>query len=98
MIPYKTPSTIRPRTFTLKGRETSITLEAAFWDCLKEIAREHGVRVSELVEWIERRRSRRIKRGRSSAVRLYVLKHYQRKARAQSERLAITSQPFTERI
>jgi predicted DNA-binding ribbon-helix-helix protein len=47
-------STIIKRSVVIDGHKTSISLEDAFWNCLKEIAK-----------------------GRSSAIRLFVLGYYQ---------------------
>jgi predicted DNA-binding ribbon-helix-helix protein len=61
------------RSIVIAGHKTSLSLEAAFWVSLKEIAALEGTPVSQLVN--------RINAGRdhanlSSAVRLYVLDHY----------------------
>ena len=66
-------SSIAKRTIEVDGRKTSITLEPAFWDGLKEIAVGRGVAVSELVSSIN---SEPRPGNLSSAVRVFVLRHY----------------------
>ena len=67
-------SSIAKRTIEVDGRKTSITLEPEFWGGLKEIAVGRGVTVSELVTSIN---SERRDANLSSAVRVFVLRHYQ---------------------
>ena len=61
-------------TIKVDGRTTSISLEPAFWDGLKEIAAGRGVSVSELVTSIN---SEQRHGNLTSAVRVFVLGHYQ---------------------
>jgi predicted DNA-binding ribbon-helix-helix protein len=69
-------SLILKRAITINGRRTSISLEEAFWECLKDIAAHQHLSVPELVSKIASNR----KRGNlSSAVRLFVLDHYQQR-------------------
>jgi predicted DNA-binding ribbon-helix-helix protein len=58
----------------IAGRKTSVSLEDAFWDALKIIAAEREVSVSDLVAAIDAERQAG---NLSSAVRLFVLQHYQ---------------------
>ena len=62
------------RTIRVDGRRACIALEPAFWDGLKEIAAGRGVRVSALVTRIKTERQHV---NLTSAVRLFVLGHYQ---------------------
>ena len=55
------------------GRKTGISLEPEFWDGLKEIAEGRGMSVSELVTSIN---SEDRHGNLSSAVRVFVLRHY----------------------
>lgn len=64
------------RSFTLSGHRTSISLEAAFWEALREIAASDGVALSTLVAHIDAGRG---DAGLSGAVRVWVLDHYRRK-------------------
>jgi predicted DNA-binding ribbon-helix-helix protein len=82
MNPKRRPgkaSPIAKRPIVLAGHKTSITLEDAFWNALKEIAAARNIRVSELVSTIKIKR----KRGSnlSSAIRLFILDYYQRPVR-----------------
>ncbi|MGC2154855.1 MAG: ribbon-helix-helix domain-containing protein [Pseudolabrys sp.] len=63
-------SAIIKRAILIDGHKTSISLEDAFWNGLKEIADAERTTVSELVAKIDETR----KQGNlSSAVRLFVL-------------------------
>jgi predicted DNA-binding ribbon-helix-helix protein len=66
-------STVRKRSIVLSSHKTSVSLEDAFWNALKEIARERGVTVSDLVTIIDADRQHA---NLSSAIRLFVLDHY----------------------
>lgn len=71
------PSRPSKRSFSLSGHRTSISLEAAFWDCLKEAAQEEGLSLTELVGRIDRGRGTA---GLSGAVRVWVLDYYRQRA------------------
>lgn len=77
------------RSFTIRGHRTSISLEAEFWEALKEIAAGEGMTLAALVAAIDEGRGRS---GLSGAVRVYVLAHYRRAAeRPQEDSRAFTS-------
>ena len=64
------------RSVTLSGHRTSVTLEAPFWDALKDIAAERGSSVNELISLIDNKRlaSGGLEGiGLSSAIRVHVL-------------------------
>ena len=61
------------RSFTIAGHSTSISLEAPFWEALKEAAHAEGASIAALVERIDRRRGTA---GLSSAVRVWLLDYY----------------------
>jgi predicted DNA-binding ribbon-helix-helix protein len=65
-------SAIVKRSVSLGGHKTSISLEDAFWNYLKEIAESRGVSVSVIVAEIQAQDRRT---NLSSAIRLYVLEH-----------------------
>jgi len=70
-------STIVKRSIVLAGHKTSVSLEDAFWDGLKDIAKGQRKTLSDLVSSIDTDR----KHGNlSSALRLFVLSHYQAQA------------------
>jgi predicted DNA-binding ribbon-helix-helix protein len=74
-------SPIVKRSIVVAGHKTSVSLEDAFWNGLKEIARARGLTLSELVEAID---SERTQGNLSSALRLLVLGHYQSHIGAQA--------------
>jgi predicted DNA-binding ribbon-helix-helix protein len=63
------------RSFSLRGHLTSISLEAAFWDALKDAAQREGRSLSSLVAEIDAARG---DQGLSGAVRTWVLDYYRR--------------------
>jgi predicted DNA-binding ribbon-helix-helix protein len=62
-------SAIRKRSVTIAGHPTSVSLEAAFWDALKDIAVARGVSINALIEAIDEGRSGNL----SSAIRVFIL-------------------------
>jgi len=70
-------STIVKRTILLAGHKTSVTLEDAFWEGLKNIAKVKRKTLSDLVASIDTDREHA---NLSSAIRLFVLAHYQKSA------------------
>ena len=62
------------RSFTIAGHRTSISLEAAFWEALKAAASEQQMPIARLVARIDD--ARRGGGGLSSAVRVWILRHY----------------------
>jgi predicted DNA-binding ribbon-helix-helix protein len=67
-------SAVVKRSIVIAGHKTSVSLEAAFWTALKDIAASRQQTLSDLVAAIDAER----KQGNlSSAIRLFVLDHYQ---------------------
>lgn len=69
------------RSVTLSGHRTSVTLEAAFWDGLREIADKRGLSVNELISEIDGQRLASgglSGAGLSSAIRIYVLEWFRK--------------------
>jgi predicted DNA-binding ribbon-helix-helix protein len=66
-------SSIVKRSVIIAGHKTSISLEDAFWNGLKEIASRRDQTLSELVSAIN---SSRAHGNLSSAIRLFVLDRY----------------------
>jgi predicted DNA-binding ribbon-helix-helix protein len=58
------------RSFTIKGHRTSISLEAPFWETLRQAAADENTTLSALVAAIDAKRGQA---GLSSAVRVWVL-------------------------
>jgi predicted DNA-binding ribbon-helix-helix protein len=67
----------RKRSLSIAGHRTSVSLEDAFWDALKEIAATEGRSITALVADVD---SRRGSTNLSSALRLHALAHYRRSA------------------
>jgi predicted DNA-binding ribbon-helix-helix protein len=66
-------SRILKRSIVIAGHKTSVSLEDAFWNALKEIASGRDHTLSEVVSAIH---SGRAQGNLSSAIRLFVLDHY----------------------
>ena len=60
------------RSVTVAGHRTSITLESAFWNSLKEIAEQRGQSINILIAEIDRQQPENL----SSALRVFILYHY----------------------
>jgi len=71
---------IARRSIIIGGRKTSVSLEDAFWDCLRGIAKEREETVSDMIATINADRQQG---NLSSVLRLFVLSCY----RDQAERL-----------
>src|SRR5215469_16120170 len=72
-------SPVVKRSIVIAGHKTSISLEDAFWKALKDIAIARRATLSDLVASID---SERQHGNLSSAIRLFVLDHYQSKCMA----------------
>ena len=70
-------STVVKRSIVLAGHKTSVSLEDAFWEGLKDIAKAQRKTLSDLVGGIDIDREHG---NLSSALRLFVLGHYQKRA------------------
>ncbi len=62
---------------TLSGHRTSVSLEEEFWKAFRNIAAERGQPINALAAEIDRERG--LEMGLASAIRLFVLRDYQRK-------------------
>ena len=71
--------TTRPvkHSLTLHGHRTSVSLEASFWEAFRAIAADQGETVNALAARIDA--GRQGDEGLASAIRVFVLQHYQRK-------------------
>jgi predicted DNA-binding ribbon-helix-helix protein len=70
--PMKT--TVFKRSVVVHGHKTSVSLEAEFWDSVREIAAREGLTISELLTRIDRTRG---EGNLSSSIRLFVLQDLQ---------------------
>jgi predicted DNA-binding ribbon-helix-helix protein len=68
-------SLVVTQSVNIKGRHTSVSLESAFWNALKEIAVAQNISAAALVSKID---SEREAANLSSAIRVYILEHYRR--------------------
>jgi predicted DNA-binding ribbon-helix-helix protein len=66
-------SPVVKRSIVIAGHKTSVSLEEAFWNGLKEIAALQRTTLSELAASIDKGR---VEGNLSSAMRLYVLNYY----------------------
>ena len=70
-------SPVVKRSIVVAGHKTSVSLEEAFWNGMKEISSARGMTLSELVGEIDGQR----KQGNlSSAIRLFVLDNFRERA------------------
>lgn len=74
-------SPIVKRSVTIAGRKTSVSLEAAFWMSMKDIAAARGASLTDLVGELAERRGRG---NLSSTIRTFVLEHYRREVQPTS--------------
>ena len=70
----------KKHSIVIAGRKTSVSLEDLFWNGLREIAERRKLTVPALVHAIDQDRQHA---NLSSAVRMFVLRHYQEMADAQ---------------
>lgn len=66
-------SAIIKRSVVLDGHKTSVSLENEFWEGLREIAEAQKTNLSNLVRQVDRDRNGG---NLSSAIRVYVFKHF----------------------
>lgn len=66
------------RSFSIKGHRTSISIEAPFWDALRQAAAQEGMALAALVAQIDANRG---EAGLSSAVRVWVLDYFRKGAK-----------------
>ena len=70
-------SPVVKRSIVVAGHKTSVSLEEAFWNGMKEISNLRDMTLSELVGEID---SNRQQGNLSSAIRLFVLAYYRTRA------------------
>lgn len=63
-------SDIVKRSVVIDGHRTSVSLEPAFWEVLKEIAERRSLSINKLIAEIDRGRTGNL----SSAIRVFVLR------------------------
>ena len=72
-------SPVVKRSIVVDGHKTSVSLEEAFWNGMKEISGQRGATLSEVVGEID---ANRHQGNLSSAIRLFVLDHFKSRAGA----------------
>jgi predicted DNA-binding ribbon-helix-helix protein len=70
-------SPVVKRSIIIGGHKTSVSLEEAFWNGMKEISKERGITLSNLVSEIDANRQQG---NLSSAIRLFVLDYFRSRA------------------
>ena len=70
-------SPVLKRSIIVGGHKTSVSLEEAFWNAMKEISAQRDMTPSELVGEID---SNRQQGNLSSAIRLFVLDYFRSRA------------------
>jgi predicted DNA-binding ribbon-helix-helix protein len=75
-VPGGMMNAITKHSVVIDGHKTSVSLEAEFWRALSEIAAAESRSLNALIGEIDRQRAGNL----SSALRLYVLAHYRRRA------------------
>jgi len=75
-------SPVVKRSIVIAGHKTSVSLEDAFWKALKDIATGRRVTLSDLVGAIDTGRQHG---NLSSAIRLFVLNHFQTRQNGHGE-------------
>lgn len=78
-------SPVIKRSIVIAGHKTSVSLEDAFWQGLKEIAAARRISLTELIASIDGGRGAG---NLSSAIRLFVLDYYQRRSNGGGARKA----------
>lgn len=63
------------RSLTLRGHRTSVSLEEAFWQAFRDIARADGKALNALASEIDEARDPAV--GLASSIRVFVLKRVQ---------------------
>jgi predicted DNA-binding ribbon-helix-helix protein len=76
-------SPVVKRSIVIAGHKTSVSLEDAFWQALKQIATDREMTLSDLVGTIDTERHHG---NLSSAIRLFVLDYYRAKTGEKSAR------------
>lgn len=67
------------RSFSIAGHRTSISLEAPFWEALKELAARDRISMAQLVSRIDEARGQT---NLSSAVRVHILAAYRNREKS----------------
>jgi predicted DNA-binding ribbon-helix-helix protein len=73
-------SAVKKRSVLVGARRTSISLENEFWQALNDIAKTRKITMAHLLGSIaSQQNEKHLRSNLSSAVRIFVLSHYQEK-------------------
>jgi predicted DNA-binding ribbon-helix-helix protein len=81
-LPIK--SSVGKHSIIVNGRDSSVSIEGAFWNALKEIAVAQNITAAALVSKIDSEREREAA-NLSSAIRVYVIEYYRLTASASAD-------------
>jgi predicted DNA-binding ribbon-helix-helix protein len=73
----RAPSQVRKHSLVIAGHSTSVSLETAFWDALREWAQEREMSVAAVVAEVDAGRG---EANLSSALRVRLLQYYREEA------------------
>jgi predicted DNA-binding ribbon-helix-helix protein len=65
---------LKKRSVDIDGHRTSVSIEAPFWDALRDIALQKGTSINQLITAIDKTRGGNL----SSAIRVFVLREMQK--------------------
>src|SRR6202000_3318032 len=88
-------SPVVKRSIVVAGHKTSVSLEEAFWNGMKEISGLRDMTLSELVGEID---SNRQQGNLSSAIRLFVLDYFRTRAQAAAAPVAEARPPVADKV
>ena len=80
-------SLVLKQSVVINGRDSSVSIEGAFWNAFKAIAVAQNISVNALVSKID---SEREAANLSSAIRVYVVEHYRLAAHASANKRSNT--------
>lgn len=72
------PSRLVKRSVVIAGHSTSVSVEDIFWSSLKDMARQQGRSVNNLITEIDETRTGNL----SSAIRVYVIRYLKEDSKA----------------
>ena len=73
-------SAVIKRSIVISGHKTSVSVEDIFWNSLKEVATDERMNLSQLVGSIDAQRAEGS--NLSSAIRVFILRHFKEQAQA----------------
>ena len=79
-------SPVVKRSIVVAGHKTSVSLEEAFWNGMKEICGERSMTLSDLVGEIDTKRQQG---NLSSAIRVFVLEHLRASANSHGDSTSV---------